>query len=57
MDSPAISQSDTNSNFLNWTSKVIAVFDNHAAVRYKRVKRETQPEGLDRGSNTSGHFI
>ena len=47
MDSLAISQSDTNTNFSNWTSKFIAVFDQHNPVRYKRVKRDTQPEWLN----------
>ena len=44
MNSLAVSQSDTNTNFSNWASKFIAVLDKHAPVRYKRVKRDTQPE-------------
>ena len=44
MDSLVISQSDTKTNFSNWISKFIAVFDKHAPVMYKRVKRDTQLE-------------
>ena len=39
-----ISPSHTNSNFINWTSKFTDVFDKHAPVRHKRVKKETQPD-------------
>ena len=39
METLDISPSDTNSNFINWTSKFTAVFDKHAPVRHKRVKK------------------
>ena len=42
MDSLAISQSDNSTNFSNWASKFISVFDKHAPISYKRMKRDTQ---------------
>ena len=39
--------SDTNSNFINWTSKFTAVFDKHVPGRHKIVKKETQPDWLN----------
>ena len=42
-----ISQTDINAKFSNWTSKFMAVFDKHAPIRQKRVKREKQPEWIN----------
>ena len=47
MNTLVISQTDTNANFSNWTSKFLTVFDKHARIRQKRVKRETQPEWVN----------
>ena len=47
MNTLVISQTDINANFSNWTSKFMAVFDKHAPIRQKRVKRETQPEWVN----------
>ena len=47
MNTLVISQIDINANVSNWTSKFMAVFDKHAPIRQKRVKRETQPEWVN----------
>ena len=44
LDQLVISDSDTNSNFENLNIIVLKVLNNHAPLKNKRVKKETQPE-------------
>lgn len=44
MDSFDVYLDNTNSNFENWSSRFMQIFNQHAPLRTKRVKRETQPE-------------
>ena len=47
INTSVISQTDTNANFSNWTSKFMVVLDKQAPMRQKRVKRETEPEWVN----------
>ena len=42
-----ISQTDSDENFANWTQTFMTIFDKHAPVKSKRVKKEIQPEWLN----------
>ena len=44
LDQLVISDSDTNSNFENLNTIILKVLNNHAPLKNKRVKKETQPE-------------
>ena len=35
---------NTNTNLENWTAAFMKIFNNHAPLKSKRVKHETQPE-------------
>ena len=47
LNSVHISYSDSDSNFSSWCIKFSEVYNRHAPIKTKRVKRDTQPEWLN----------
>ena len=47
LNSVNLSNSDSDHNFKTWTTSFISVFNNHAPLKTKRVKHETQSDWIN----------